>query len=155
VFYNVPVGSIALAQPAGATVTLAMAESPIAPQTVTVASVQVTAGATPPPTNVSFSQQVVPIFTSRGCVECHSGNKVGANLGNLSLDGGTNHVYGQLVTTSYPLRVVTTAPATSKVLTMPSYSNPTNGHPVVVFTGPSDKDYQTILAWIMEGAKNN
>jgi len=115
-----------------------------------------TSGAPPaPPMNVSFSAQVYPIFTKRGCTECHSGNKIGANLGDLSLDGGANHVYGQIVTSQYPDRVVTTAPTTSKILSMPSYSNPSNGHPVVVFTGPQDPDYVTIEAWIAGGAKNN
>jgi len=156
IWYNVPTGSVALGAAANATVTLQMAQSPIDAAAVTIADATVTAGAPPPPPmNVSFSAQVVPIFTKRGCTECHSGNKIGANLGNLSLDGGTNHVYNDIVTTSYPTRVVTSAPATSEVLTMPSYSNPSNGHPVVVFTGPQDPDYVTILAWITQGAKNN
>jgi hypothetical protein len=156
VWYNVPAGSVALGAPASATVTLQMAQSPIAAASVTIATATVTAGAPPPPPmNVSFSTEIVPIFTKRGCTECHSGNKIGANLGNLSLDGGTNHVYNDLVTTSYPDRVVTAMPATSKLLTMPSYSNPSNGHPVVVFTGPQDPDYVMILAWITQGAKNN
>ena len=152
VWYNVPAGSVALAAPATSAVTLQMAQSPIAAASITIANATVSAGAPPPPpTNVSFANQVMPIFTARGCVECHSGNKIGANLGNLSLDGGANHVYSQLT----PNLVSLTMPATSKVLTMPSYSNPSNGHPVVVFTGPQDKDYVTILQWITEGAKNN
>ncbi len=156
IWYNVPTGSVALGAAANATVTLQMAQSPVDAATVTIATATVTAGAPPPPPmNVSFATNVYPIFTNRGCIECHSGNKIGANLGNLVLDGGANHVYMQLVTSQYPLRVVVSAPATSLVLTKPSYSNPSNGHPVVVFTGPQDKDYETILAWITEGAKNN
>jgi hypothetical protein len=156
VWYNVPAGSVALGVAVNATVTLQMAQSPITAASVTIATASVASGAPPPPpANVSFAAQVYPIFTSRGCVECHSGNKIGANLGDLSLDGGSNHVYGQIVTTAHPDRVVTSAPATSKLLAMPSYSNPSNGHPVVVFTGPQDKDYVTILQWITEGAKNN
>ena len=152
VWYNVPVGSVALGAAANANVTLQMAESPIAAASVTIADATVTAGAPPPPPkNISFASQVVPIFTARGCVECHSGNKIGANLGNLSLDGGTNHVYMQIM----PDKVSLTTPTASKLLAMPSYSNPSNGHPVVVFTGPQDKDYVTILQWITEGAKNN
>jgi hypothetical protein len=153
IWYEVPAGSVALGVAANATVTLQMAESPIDGAAVTLATATVTSGApTPPPTNVSFSNQVYPIFTKRGCIECHSGNKIGANLGNLSLDGGANHVYQQVDTST---RIVTTAPTTSKILAMPSYSNPSNGHPVVVFTGPQDPDYVTILQWITEGAKNN
>lgn len=156
VFFNVPPGAIALAQAANATATLAMAESPVAAGTVTVANVQVTQGAPPPaPKNVSFANDVVPIFSNRGCTACHSGNKIGANLGNLALDGGANHIYGQLVTPTYPMRVVLSAPATSKVLTMPSYENPPDNHPNVTFQGPQDPDYQKILVWITEGAKNN
>jgi hypothetical protein len=156
IWYDVPEGSVTLGVAANATVTLQMAQSPISAASVTIALAQVTAGAPPPPpTNISFSSQVYPIFTSRGCVECHSGNKIGANLGDLSLDGGSNHVFNQIVTTSHPDRVVIGTPATSRILTMPSYSSPSNGHPVVVFTGPQDKDYVTILQWITEGAKNN
>jgi hypothetical protein len=152
IWYNVPAGTVALGTAANATVTLEMAESPIASASVTIAKATVSAGAPPPPPkNVSFSSQVVPIFTKRGCVECHSGNKIGANLGNLSLDGGTNHVYNQIV----PGRVAPASPTTSKLLAMPSYSNPSNGHPVVVFSGPQDADYVTILTWINEGVQNN
>ncbi len=155
-FFNVPPGAIALAQAANATDTLAMAESPVAAATVTIANVQVTLGAPPAlPKNVSFSQQVLPIFTNRGCTACHSGNKIGANLGNPSLDTGANHVYSQLMDPAYPQRVVVSAPATSWLLTMPSYENPPDAHPNVTFQGPQDPDYQKILVWITEGAKNN
>jgi hypothetical protein len=136
---------------------VSMPESPVDAATVTIANVQVVAGVAPPPPpkNVSFAQQIVPIFTNRGCTACHSGNKIGANLGDLSLDGGANHVYNQLVDPAHPLRVVLSAPATSKVLTMPSYENPPDAHPNVTFQGPQDPDYQKILVWITEGAKNN
>jgi len=156
VFFNVPAGAVALGQAANATVTLSMTESPVAAGTVTITTVTVTSGAPPPPpANVSFSQQVVPIFDNRGCTACHSGNKIGANLGDLALDGGANHIYGQLVNTTHPMIVQTANPPKSLVLTMPSYENPPDAHPNVTFTGPDDKDYQTILAWITEGAKNN
>lgn len=156
VYFDVPPGALTLGQAAGATVTLAMDASPVAAGTVTIANVVVTSGAPPPlPTNVSFANQVVPIFTARGCINCHSGGGIGKNLGNLALDGGVNHVYGQLVTSQYPLRVVLSAPETSKVLTMPSYENPPDAHPNVTFTGPQDPDYEKLLVWIREGAKNN
>ncbi len=156
VFFNVPAGTVSLAQAANATATVAMAESPVAGQTVTIANVTVTAGAPPPaPKNVSFSAQVVPIFSNRGCTACHSGNKIGANLGDLALDGGANHIYGQLTNPAHPMIIQTAAPAKSLVLTMPSYENPPDAHPNVTFQGPQDPDYQTILVWITEGAKNN
>jgi hypothetical protein len=156
VFFNVPAGAIALGQAANATVTLSMPESPVAAAAVTIATITVTAGAPPPPqTNMSFSAQIVPIFSNRGCTACHSGNKIGANLGDMALDGGANHIYSQLVNTTHPLIVQTAAPAKSLVLTMPSYENPPDAHPNVTFTGPQDPDYQKILAWITEGAPNN
>jgi len=156
VFFEVPAGAMSLGQAANATVTLQMATSPVAAATVTIADVVVTNGAPPPlPTNVSFSNQVVPIFTNRGCSQCHSGGGIGKNLGNLALDGGVNHVYMQLTDPAYPARVNLAMPEKSKVLTMPSYENPPDAHPNVTFTGPQDPDYLKILVWIREGAKSN
>jgi hypothetical protein len=155
VFLNVPPGSVSLGTAVNATVTLAMPTSPVADATVTLVDVSVTDGApTGLPTNVSFSQSVVPIFAKRGCTNCHAQNGIGKQLGNLTLDGGVQHVYNELVTeTTY--RVVVTAPETSKVLTMPSAETPPDAHPNITFTGPQDPDYVTILVWIREGAKNN
>ena len=104
--------------------------------------------------NVSFSQQIVPIFDNRGCVACHSGNGPGKDLGGLQLDGGVPKVYSEL-TVENPLRVQVATPEKSLVLTMPSAENPPDAHPNVTFTGPTDPDYETILVWIREGAKNN
>lgn len=155
VVFNVSPGTAQLAQAATATVTLAMDAEPIAAATVTVANVTVTDGAPPAlPTNVSFANQVVPIFTSRGCVACHSGNGPGKDLGGLQLDGGVPKVYSEL-TVENPLRVQVATPEKSLVLTMPSAENPPDAHPNVTFTGPNDPDYETILVWIREGAKNN
>jgi hypothetical protein len=156
VFFNVPAGAVALGQAANATVTLSMTESPVAAGTVTITTVTVTSGAPPPPPmNVSFSAQVVPIFDARGCTACHSGNKIGANLGDLALDGGANHIYSQLTNPQHPMIVQTANPSKSLVLTMPSYENPPDAHPNVTFTGPQDPDYMKILAWITAGAQNN
>jgi hypothetical protein len=63
-------------------------------------------------------------------------------------------VYKELVTED-PTRVVTSAPETSLVLTMPSAESPPDAHPNVTFTGPQDPDFVNILVWIREGAKNN
>ena len=156
VFFEVPPGAVSLGQAANATVSLQMATSPVAAGTVTIANVSVTGGAPPPPPmNVSFAQNVVPIFTKRGCIECHSGGGIGKNLGDLALDGGVNHVYSQLLNPQHPMIVQTANPAASLVLTMPSYESPPDAHPNVIFTGPQDPDYLTILAWITAGAKNN
>lgn len=155
VFFEVPAGTISLGVAASATATLEMASSPVAAGTVTIADVKVTDGAPAPmPTNVSFSQQVFPIFTARGCVACHTGSGPGKDLGGLMLDGGSNLAYKEL-TTEDPLRVQVAAPEKSLVLTMPSAESPPDGHPNVTFTGPQDPDYIKILAWIREGAKSN
>jgi hypothetical protein len=155
VFFEVAPGVVALANAATATVTLEMATSPVGGGSVTLAEVKVTDGAPPSlPTNVSFSQQVFPIFSARGCVACHSGNGPGKDLGGLTLDGGANHVHKEL-TVENPLRAKTVMPETSLVLTMPSAESPSDGHPNVTFTGPSDPDYIKILVWLREGAKLN
>lgn len=155
VFFNVTPGSVSLGTAANATVTLAMPTSVVADASVTLVDVSVTDGApTGLPTNVSFSNAVVPIFSRRGCTNCHAQNGIGKQLGNLTLDGGTPHIYSELVTeTTY--RVVVSAPETSKVLTMPSAETPPDAHPNITFTGPQDPDYVTILVWIREGAKDN
>jgi len=155
VFFEVPPGVISLGQAATATVTLEMATSPVGNGTVTIADVKVTDGAPAPlPTNVSFAQTVVPIFSSRGCVGCHSGGGPGKDLGGLMLDTGSNPVYREL-TQENPLRANVTSPEKSLVLTMPSAESPSDAHPNVTFTGPQDPDYIKILVWIREGAKQN
>lgn len=155
VFFGVPAGTAQLGQAANQTVTLAMDAEPIEAATVTIAEVTVTDGAPPSlPTNVSFSQQIVPIFTNRGCVACHSGNGPGKALGNLQLDGGVPKIYSEL-TVENPLRVQVAMPEKSLVLTMPSAENPPDAHPNVTFTGPTDPDYEKLLVWIREGARMN
>jgi hypothetical protein len=155
VFFEVPAGVVSLGQAANATATLAMATSPVGAGTVTIADVVVTDGAPPAlPTNVSFAQTVYPIFAARGCVACHSGGGPGKDLGGLMLDSGSNQVYREL-TIENPARAKTVMPETSLVLTMPSAESPPDGHPNVTFAGPQDPDYQKILAWLREGAKQN
>jgi hypothetical protein len=155
IFFDVPAGVVALATPANATATLDMPASPIVAGAVTLARATVTDGAPDPlPMNVSFSADVYPIFTARGCVNCHAANGPGKDLGGLTLGGGAMLVYKELVQDD-PTRVVTSAPETSLVLTMPSAESPPDAHPNVTFTGPQDLDYQKILVWIREGAQNN
>jgi hypothetical protein len=157
VFFDVTPGPATLAQAANATVTLQMATSPVAAGTVTIADLVVVANQPPPkpPTNISFSQQIVPIFSARGCTACHSGGGIGKNLGDLMLDSGPNHTYAQLTDPAHPMRIDLAMPEKSLVLTMPSYENPPDAHPNVTFTGPQDADYVKLLTWIREGAKNN
>jgi hypothetical protein len=156
VFFDVTPGLISLGQAATATVALDMPSAIVDTATVTIGRVNVGSGPPPPlPTNVSFSQSILPIFQNRGCVNCHSGNGIGKDLGNLTLDGSSNKVYMELTGPEDPLRVQVAMPEKSKVLTMPSAEDPPDAHPNVTFTGPQDPDYLKLLVWIREGAKQN
>lgn len=155
VFFDVPVGLTALVQSAGASVTIDMPSLPVAAGVVTLAEGKVTAGAPVLPTNVSFSAQIVPIFTARGCQACHSGGGIGKEQGDLTLGGAANLVYKELVEEKPNTRVQVLAPEKSLVLTMPSAEVPPDAHPNVTFTGPRDPDYLKLLVWIREGAKQN
>lgn len=155
VFFEVPVGVATLGMAVNQTVTLEMASSPVNAGTVTLAEAKVTDGAQMLPTNVSFLTSVYPIFTSRGCVACHSGGGPGKDLGGLHLDGGANLAYRELVTERPNTRVKLATPEDSTVLTMPSREDPPDRHPNITFASPSDPDYLKILVWIREGALNN
>lgn len=155
VIFNVPAGVVTLGAAVNATATLAAPSSPVGANAVTLVRATVTDGMGPPlPTNVSFSGQIIPIFTARGCVACHSGGGPGKDLGGLQLDGGVMKVFKEL-TEEDPTRVTIATPETSLVLTMPSAESPSDRHPNVTFTGPQDPDYIKLLVWIREGAKNN
>jgi len=129
VFFEILVGAASLGQPATATVTLDMAVSPLDAGAVTIADAKVTDGALVLPTNVLFAAQIVPIFSSRGCQACHSGNGIGKDLGGLTLDGSANLIYKELVLERPDTRVRVPAPETSLVLTMPSRESPPDAHP--------------------------
>ncbi len=158
VFFEVPTGVAELGVAASPTVTLVMPASPVTAGAVTIARVVVTDGAPDLPTNVSFANDIVPIFKSggggRGCEACHSGGGIGFDLGGLKLDGPVQQVYSELVEED-PTRVVVGNPEASLVLRMPSRENPPDTHPNVTFASASDPDYQKILVWITEGAKMN
>ncbi len=155
VFFEVPAGAVALGSPAGATVTLDMATSPINAGLVTLAEAKVTNGVVPLPTNVSFANTVYPIFTNRGCVACHSGGGIGKELGGLKLDGSANSAYKELVLEQPNTRVQTATPDNSLVLRYPSREEPPDRHPNITFASALDSDYLKILVWIREGARDN
>jgi hypothetical protein len=155
IYFEVAPGVAGMAPEATADVTVDMPISPINAGAVTIADVGVRDGATMIPTNVSFSQQVFPIFDRRGCVACHSGNGPGRDLGDLTLDGSTNLVYRELVEEFPTRRVDGSNPSASRVLTMPLLENPPDNHPNVTWTSPFDPDYQLILGWILEGYTEN
>lgn len=153
VLFEVAPGVVSAARAANATVTLDMPTSPVTAGAITIADVTVTDGAGPVlPSNVSFRTSVLPIFTRRGCVGCHSGEGPGRNLGNLKLDAGPNPTYDELK--ANPLRVQLAEPEKSLILTKPLYENPPN-HQNATFATPQDPDYLAILVWIREGAKNH
>jgi hypothetical protein len=160
VIFDVPQGIASVAGPVGSTIGAAAA--PVGTGLVTLIDLVVSptpAGGTPAPLmNVSLSKNVVPIFSKRGCVVCHSAGGIGRDLGGLTLTGTGSQVYRQLMNESPNFdtpRVDVKDPPKSLVLTMPGYENPPDPHPNVIFASTTDVDYQTILTWIKEGAKNN
>lgn len=160
VFFEVDPGLVGLTAGATSGVTIDMPQSPIAPATATVATMHVIEGDLDLPTDVSFSQEVVPIFDRRGCQSCHSGSGPGRDLGDLTLDGSGNLIYRELVeesaaTSATAKRIDPESPEDSLVLTMPSAEDPADPHPNITFSGPLDPDYLTILVWIREGALEN
>jgi hypothetical protein len=159
VLYDLAPGQLTLTAMTGAGYTFSTPVATIAADAVTLVDIATTVGTVTPPKNVSFGTSVIPIFTKRGCVNCHSGGGPGKQLGGLMLDGGKPNIYKNLTVDISPnfntTRVDLTTPAKSLVLTMPGYENPPDQHPIVVFASTGDPDYQTILVWITEGAKNN
>jgi len=159
VFFEVAPGVASLGVNATATVTLDMPISPIAAGAVTIAQIRATDGALVLPKNVSFANQIVPIFErladgGRGCNACHSGGGIGRDLGNLTLDGSPKLIYKELREED-PLRVQLLTPEKSELLTYPSRESPPDRHPNVTFTSALDPDYLKILVWIKEGAQDN
>ncbi len=153
VYFDLAPGTIAMRAAAAAGVTLDMPSSPVSAGVVTVARVRATDGVFVPPKDVSFAQQVHPIFAARGCPACHASGP-GRELGGLTLNNDPNLVYREL-TQEEPGRVVPAAPETSLLLTMPSLESPPDRHPNVTFTSALDPHYQLIRVWIAEGALQN
>ncbi|MCX5743097.1 MAG: hypothetical protein NT062_11455 [Proteobacteria bacterium] len=98
--------------------------------TVTIAELAVRGTPEALPAPLRFAEHVVPILDERGCTACH--------------DGLAAHAAAY---------VTLAAPTSSALLAMPSRSNA--GHPNVVFAGPNDLAYRTILQWIAFGAKTD
>lgn len=159
VFFEVAPGLTSITAATDSGYTMEMSSAPIANTTVTIADVIVTDGPAERPANVSFSADVRPIFQMRGCDACHSGNGIGRDLGNLTLDGSDNLIFRETTEELSPKHQVTrvnpAAPELSLLLTMPSAEDPPDVHPNVTFASPQDWDYLTILVWIEEGAKDN
>lgn len=160
VLFNAPAGLVSVSALAGSGYTMTMADSPVAPTAATLAEIKVQVGEQVGlPTNVSFSQDIAPIFQRRGCVLCHDGNGIGKDLGDLHLNGATEKMFKELAEEVSPnygvLRIDRVNPEASLLLTMPSREEPADSHPNVTFTGADDPDYLLILGWVTEGALNN
>lgn len=153
VFFDVPAGVSSLTQSATSTITLAMATSPIEAGAVTVAEILFTNSEPPMFRDVSFRRQIVPIFTTRGCVACHTKGQSGDKIGGLNLSGAADKVFKELF--ELPRRVVIGVPEQSLILTKPSRESPPDGHPNVSFASAADVDFQKLYVWIKEGAKMN
>jgi hypothetical protein len=157
VYFDVPASTLSIT--AGAGYSVQAADTPVAGDSVSLVQAVVAKGTTPPPMNVSFKTSIVPIFIARGCYNCHSGNGDGRRLGGLVLDGAPMKIWSALTQDISPTykttRVNLTSPEKSLVLTMPSFETPPDPHPTVVFASSADVDYQKLLVWIKEGAKNN
>jgi hypothetical protein len=153
VYFDVDPGITIMAAAGGANLTVDMPISPVNAGTVTIAEARVIDGVVQPPTNVSFEDQIVPIFEDRGCVGCHQGKREGAELGDLKLDGSAAKIYDELM--EDPTRVVVADPDRSLVLTMPLREDPPDRHPNITFANTLDPDWMLLEAWIVEGAQEN
>jgi len=157
VLYDVPAGLVSIGSTDGSGMSITGASAPVAANAVTLVDLTVGGGGdVAVPTNVSFVDDVLPIFVKRGCEVCHSGSSPGADLGNLTLNGSANLIFKELTQEVSPthqvIRIDREDPAKSLVLTMPSAEDPPDPHPNATFKGTSDPDYLTILGWISEGA---
>lgn len=86
--------------------------------------------------DVSFSAEIVPIFSSK-CVSCHS-------TGNQNPDLTAANAYSSLNTSRY---INTSEPASSLIYTKPS---PSGSH-----VKYSESEAALVLTWITQGAQNN
>jgi hypothetical protein len=159
VFFDAPVDGVQVVAAPGSAYTVG-GSAPSAAGAVTI--VEVTVDGEPPPVveDVSFSRDVVPIFTNRGCVVCHSGGGIGRDEGGLTLGSGSSSlIHRELTEEISPndgiTRIDREDPENSLVLRMPSFETPPDRHPNVTFVDATDPDYQIILAWIREGAYEN
>jgi hypothetical protein len=159
VFYSLEPGLVSVSAAEGSGYTMVMASAPVAPTAATVSVITITDGEVEIPTGVSFANDVRPIFERRGCEICHSGNGIGRDLGNLTLDSADNLIYRELTEEISPNHQVTRIdlenPPGSLVLTMPSPEDPPDAHPNVTFASPADPDYLMLLGWITDGAPQN
>lgn len=157
VFFNVSSGDIAVAASAAdlafeqqATVVIADVWSLV---TLPGDGPGVGGSPTPTPTGTpgpqSFSADIVPIFTARGCTGsgCH---RPPTNGGGLRLNQSAAQIYPAVLQ-----RCNTTDPANSLLLTKPLFEAAPNHTGGNIFLTNTDPDYLRMLRWITDGAPNN
>ncbi|RMD46897.1 MAG: hypothetical protein D6834_01725, partial [Aquificota bacterium] len=112
---------------------------------------QTNTGGNPTTQTVSFSTQVYPILKNN-CQTCHGATSGG---GNLRIGNDAPTTYSNLMNKT-PLSggsfIDTANPSQSLILLKATKSISHNGGQI--FTTNS-QEYQTILTWIQQGAKNN
>jgi len=159
VFQNMPAGQVSLAAAPASAHTIVSSPVQLSAGEVAVRDAIVTPGELELPPNVSLSNDILNIFEARGCVDCHTRDGIGKDLGGLSLDGGTAHILSELTQDPSPRtgqpRVNTATPEASLVLTRPSAEYPADVHPYTTFNGYLDPDYLKILSWIYSGPADN
>lgn len=157
-YFSVPAGRVAL-EGVGDGISIEMAVSPVAATTATLSVATVRSGDDAMLQNLSFTNDVLPIFEDRGCVLCHSGGGIGKDLGNLFLDGSSNRIYKELteeISQKYQkTRVDLENPEMSLLTLLTGANAPEGAHPNTTFASPQDVDYRKLLAWITEGALDN
>jgi hypothetical protein len=88
---------------------------------------------------VSFSQEILPIFSAHSCTSCHD---TGGQMPDLTAE----NAYSSINTTRY---INFDTPEESLIYTRPHPSN-TGSHPTY-----SEAQAAKLLLWINQGAKNN
>ena len=89
---------------------------------------------------VSFATDIEPIYTTDGCISCHSGS--GAPKG---LDLTTGKAYSSIIAAG---SVNTTTPESSLIYTVPAISG-------THYKKYTQEQSAYLLKWIKDGAKNN
>jgi hypothetical protein len=131
-------------------------------------------GANPPASvdPIDFAADIHPIFTSRGCVGCHTGCESATPGPGCRLDDATSTfwsnwnedamtVFDNLTgpgtncadPANDPLRVCVNSPEDSLFVVRPLAGVPVNDpHPADIFADTDDPDLDKIIRWIEEGA---
>jgi hypothetical protein len=96
-------------------------------------------------TNVSFANDVLPMFARRGCTACHATSAtIGSDAGGLALDGPPATAYWAATPHSTLL-----ANAPLWIINSPAGSHP------AVFVNDEDPDYALLSSWLDAGMPNN